>query len=85
MSFLGNKNREDELFYALAQELSPAETATEANAVTPDAEVQNTLASVIDTLVKCADKLEGLGHPGVEHINDLLAFIEKDFLNKQGE
>lgn len=80
MSFFGDKNREDELFYALAQELEVPAPESPAAASEAGAAVDSALASVIATLGKFADNLEAVGHPSVAKVDKVLNFIEKEFL-----
>lgn len=75
--FLASGEREDELFYALAQELDslPADNTE----LKPEDELGNALASIVETLTKCAEKLEAVGHPSLEQVDNVLSFIDTEF------
>lgn len=77
MSFLGNQSRENELIQALAQNMAPS---LEKSASIEDRETEptNALASVVNTLVKCADRLDEVGHPAADKVDEVLAFIDQE-------
>lgn len=85
--FLGDKIRENELAHALAQNLEVSQLESTSNIVneTTEAKVDNTLASVIVTLVKCAEQLEALGHPSAGSVDNVLNFIERNFLTVKAD
>ena len=82
VSFLSNQSREDEIIYALAQELQNTDQET-IETPTVEVEVSNALASVVETLNKCAEKLEAVGHPSLEHVDNVLSFIDKEFFTAE--
>lgn len=80
MSFFGDKSREDDLFYALAQELEPAAVESASVAASEvGADTNAALASVIATLAKFAETLDDAGHPSAVKVDNVLNFIEQEF------
>lgn len=40
----------------------------------------NVISSITESLVKCAEKLEELGHPSAEKADKILMFIQKEIV-----
>lgn len=74
ISFLGNKDSEEALVQALAQNLSEEQIEKSA-----EAKKTNELLSVIEVLDKCASNLEEVGHPSSKKVNEVLSFIDSTF------
>lgn len=76
-SFLGSSARENELLQALSKGLGPK---MQKSASVEGAEPKTVLSSVMETLVKCADSLDDVGHPAAQKVDEVLTFIANDLL-----
>jgi len=82
-TFLGSNNRELELVHALADSFQLTDSINKTASVAESTvlpEPMSSLASVVETLVKCADALDGAGE-STDKVDNVLSFIEKEFFS----